>query len=162
MIRIGRLPAERWRDYRNLRLESLKNDPSAFGASFNEEKDLSEKVWRKRMPSVLFALSDGVPVGMVTYVFVKEMKFSHIAEIYGFYVSPRYRGAGIGAMLLESALSSVRRRKGIVKVKLEANAEQLAALRVYERAGFVVAGRFAKDMKVGRRFYDRVFMEKML
>lgn len=162
MIVIRKLPAERWREYRALRLESLKNDPSAFGASLEEEQNLPEEAWKKRMPNVLFALSDGVPVGTTTYVFETQMKFRHIAEIYGFYVSPGYRGRGIGTRLLEAALTRIRRKRGIMKVKLEANAEQLAAIGVYKRAGFVVAGKFEKDMKVGRRFYARVFMEKIL
>jgi hypothetical protein len=37
LIKITKLPVERWADYRDLRLEALKSDPSAFGSAFEEE-----------------------------------------------------------------------------------------------------------------------------
>jgi ribosomal protein S18 acetylase RimI-like enzyme len=64
--------------------------------------------------------------------------------------------------MLESALSSIRKNKAIVKVQLLVNPEQRAAVNVYEKFGFVVIGVLKKELKVGRKFYDVLFMEKML
>jgi hypothetical protein len=33
---------------------------------------------------------------------------------------------------------------------------------LYEKASFVATGRTKKELKVGRRFYDMLFMEKHL
>ncbi len=162
MVEIRKLPADRWRDFRELRLEALKSDPSAYGSSFEEEDKLAEKEWRRRIKSTLFALSDDRPVGMIVYVFDQGLKSRHIAEIYGFYVSAGHRGEGVGTRLLERALSLIRKNKRIIKVSLGVNPEQRAAVKLYKRAGFVVSGSTEKELKVGRRFYGMLFMEKWL
>ena len=162
MIEIRKLPADRWKDYRDLRLEALKKEPMAFGSSPEEESELAEETWRKRIMDVLFAMDDDEPVGMVAYVFEKSVKFKHIAGIYGFYVRAGYRGQGVGSRLLEEALRRIRMNKAIIKVKLAVISEQREAIGVYEKAGFVVTGRSEKELKVGKRFYTMLFMEKVL
>ena len=162
MVEIRRLPTDRWRDFRSLRLKALKSDPSAYGSSFEEERSLAEKEWRRRIRSVTFALCEDRPVGMITCYFNNGIKTKHIAEIYGFYVEPDRRGEGIGARLFERALAASRRKKGIIKVSLAVNPEQRVAIRIYRKAGFVVTGRTEKELKVGRQYYGMLFMEKML
>lgn len=130
MIEIRKLPADRWRDYRDLRLEALKREPSAYGSSFEESKRLKEEVWRRQIKNVLFTLSDDRPVGMIVYVFGEELKARHIAEIYGFYVSADHRGEGVGTRLLERVLSLIRRNKRVIKVELAVNPEQRAAVKL--------------------------------
>jgi hypothetical protein len=36
------------------------------------------------------------------------------------------------------------------------------AVRIYRKAGFVFTGPTEKELRVGRRFYGMLFMEKML
>lgn len=98
---------------------------------------------------------------MVTYVFDEGLKTKHIAEIYGFYVSAGHRGEGVGTKLLEQALSLIRKKKGIVKVRLYVNTKQGAAVSLYKKAGFVVTGKMEKELKVGLRFFDMLMMEKV-
>jgi hypothetical protein len=43
-IEIKKLDASRWQEYRDLRLESLQNDPQAYGSSYEEEKDKPEDI----------------------------------------------------------------------------------------------------------------------
>lgn len=143
-------------------MEALKSDPSAFGSSLEETKKLTEGDWRRRIASTFFALSGDEPVGMIVYVFDKGLKTKHIAEIYGFYVNVKFRGEGVGTRLLERALSVIQRNKRIVKVKLAVNPEQRVAVEMYRKAGFAVTGKVEKELKVGRRFYGMLFMEKML
>lgn len=162
MLEIRRLPVRRWREYRDLRLEALRNDPAAFGSSPEEEERFGEEEWRRRIRNAVFALVDGEPVGMVAVVFNDRPKTRHVVDVFGVYVRPEHRGRGVGARLLGSALRLVRRRNGVVKVKLTVNPEQRAALGLYERAGFVVAGRLSKELKIGSSFYDELVMEKML
>ncbi len=161
MIEIKKLPASRWKDYRDLRLEALRSDPPAFGSSYDEEELLAEVEWKRRMENVLFALSEGKPVGMNVYVFGERLRTRHVANIYGVYVTAGHRGEGVGTRLLERALRLIQKNKEIVKVKLAVNPEQLAAVKMYGRAGFVIAGRMRKEVKIGRRYYDALVMEKL-
>jgi len=161
-IGIRKLPRSRWKDYRNLRLEALKSDPSAFGSSFEEEVTLTEGEWKRRIKNILFAMSNDTPVGMIGYVFGDRLKTKHIAEILGVYVNSGHRGEGIGTKMLGRALQMIRKNKRAVKAALWVNPEQLAAVRLYKKFGFVVTGKSKKSIKVGRRFFDMLLMEKML
>lgn len=57
----------------------------------------------------------------------------------GLYVHPLYRGRGVGRALAAGLAASVRRIPG-VEVLLDAHADNRAALRAYEAAGYVLAG----------------------
>ncbi len=160
MVKVVRLPDARWGDYRELRLEALQNDPLAFGSSYEEEVNLSEDEWERRIRNVLFATDRGVLVGMISCVFNSRMKTKHIASIYGFYVKPGNRGKGIGERLLGAALSEAR-KKLIVKVQLSVNPLMVPAVKLYERAGFQVIGTARQELRIGGKFYDMLLMEKI-
>lgn len=114
------------------------------------------------MKNALYALSQGEPVGTVTYVFGDKIKARHIARIFAVYVDPAYRGKGIGKRLLKRALELIQANKKIVKVQLMVNCEQRAALNLYKSVGFNAVGLLKKETKVRGRFYDELIMEKML
>ncbi len=162
MALISRLPPGRWRDYRRLRLEALRNEPLAFGSSYGEERCLGEKEWKKRISDTFFAVHEGEPVGMIVCSFNGSVKFRHVAEIFSFYVTPAHRGEGVGAALFDHALQTIQRHRRIVKVRLYVNREQRAAVQLYRRAGFVTTGTLEREMKVGGRFYTMLMMEKAL
>jgi ribosomal protein S18 acetylase RimI-like enzyme len=159
---IKRLPASRWRDYKRLRLEALRSNPFAFGRAYVEEKGLPESEWRRLIRNDLFAVSDGKPIGMIGYVFNEKLKRSHIADIVGVYVNGKYRGMGIGDRLFKEVLSQIRRNKRIVKIRLNVNPRQKAAVGLYKKNGFVEVGRLRKELKIGNRFFDDLIMEKLL
>ena len=60
----------------------------------------------------------------------------------GFGLSPAYRGHGLGRLLLEETLASAR-ALGIRQVELEVLRQNEAAIRLYTRAGFRIAGHLA-------------------
>ena len=160
MIRIAKLPEGWWKVFRDLRLEALKNDPSAFGSSYEEERGFSEDIWRGRLKNVLFAFSEEKPIGMLSYVFSNRIKTKHIVSFHGVYVAPRHRGLGIGGKLVKRALSEARKNRHIIKVQLSVNADLRPAVWLYKRAGFEEVGRVRKELKVAGRYYDLLLMEK--
>jgi ribosomal protein S18 acetylase RimI-like enzyme len=162
LIEIRKLPADRWEDYRDLRLRALRSEPAAFGSSFEEESKLTAEEWKSRIRNTSFAVSDDELIGMLACVYNDRRKTRHIADIVGVYVSAEHRGKGVGTRLIEHELSLIRKNRKVIKVKLAVNPEQRAAIRLYKKAGFVVTGRTKKELKVGRRFFDMLFMEKFL
>jgi ribosomal protein S18 acetylase RimI-like enzyme len=161
LVTISALPEERWREYRDLRLESLQDEPAAFGSSYEEEQALPEEEWRRRIRTVLFALEEGSPVGMITYAVSERVKTRHIAHIYGVYVRRTARGKGAGRELLRAALERIREHGGVVKVQLSVNPDMSAAVSLYEREGFVAQMRAQKELLVDGRYHDLLYMEKV-
>lgn len=162
MIKIRKLLPNRWKEYRELRLESLRKDAIAFSSSYGEEKKLSESEWERRTKNTLFALSDDKPIGMIACVFNNKRKIRHIANVYGFYVKENYRYRGVGNKLIKSALSLIKKNKDIIKIGLTVNPKQKAAVRLYKKFGFKVVGKLRKDLLVNSKFYDELVMEKFI
>jgi len=163
MIEVKTLSSERWKEARELRLLSLKTDPSAFGSAYEEEENFSETEWRRRTGNMLVALTEEDRlVGMITYVFSDRAKSRHIAHIYGFYVSQDYRGRGIGRKLLERALKEIRGNKGIAKIQLMVNTRQEAAVALYRSFGFTITGEMKRELKIGEEYHDEYVMEMLL
>jgi len=162
MIEIKKLPTNRWKDYRELRIEALKSDPAAFSSSHVEEQKLSITEWKRRMNNVLFALDEDKPIGMMVYVFLKLKKIKHVTNIYGVYVKKEYRTQGIGKQLLENVLTKINQNKNIIKINLHVNPKQKAALQLYKKFGFKKIGTLKKDICVNGKFYDEIIMEKFI
>ena len=162
MVIITRLSESRWADYRDLRLESLINDPLAYGSSYEEELPYQEDEWRQRMQNVLFALEGGRPVGMIVCGRNNRLKTGHICGIYGVYINKQYRGRGIGNLLIDAAIAEIKNMPGIVKIELAVNPTQKAAAHLYRKYGFKVTGHAKKALCVNEIYYDELLMEKHL
>ena len=161
MIDITRLGADRWADYRRLRLQALQLEPTAFGSSHDEESSLPEHEWRRRIANALFAVNGGTPIGMIAVVQEPRRKVRHIAGIYGVYVDAAYRRQGVGDRLLAAALSAIQRLPDVLKVKLTVNPAQKAAVRLYARHRSETVGRLRRELHVDGLFYDELVMERV-
>ena len=162
MVAVTRLGEDRWEDYREFRLESLKSEPLAFASSYEDERDLSEDEWKRRIGNTLFAVLNNKLVGMIVYVGSNKKKTRHVVDIFGVYVSREYRGQGIGKRLIEGVLADVQKSKDIKKIRLTINPEQKAAVNLYEQYGFKTVGQYKKELNIEGRFYDLLMMEKYL
>ena len=133
LIVIGNLSPDDWEAYRDLRLESLLNDPAAFGSKHEDAVLLGEADWRQRLidGSMLFARCGRQVVGMVG-----ALEEGGQTRIVSMYVSPAYRGRGLGRRLMLEIL----KRGEDTTVVLDVNPSQRAAYRLYESLGFVAEG----------------------
>lgn len=79
--------------YRDLRLEGLQTNPEAFGASFEEEKDLSIGSFASRLEGqgtfTFGAFDQEDLLGVATLVQANKMKLKHKASIFAVYVSTK-------------------------------------------------------------------------
>jgi len=85
---------------------------------------------------------------------------SHCGRL-GMGVLPGYRGRGIGARLLEASVAKAR-AKGITRIELDARADNGAALRLYERAGFRREALKRNAMRFDGVYFDSVQMSLIL
>ena len=77
-------------------------------------------------------------------------------------VSPEARGLGIGRALLDAALSKLRADGVIEILYLTVRADNIAAIRLYERCGFEKLALLERDTQIGDRYYDGVLMRRFI
>lgn len=169
-INIIILDPARWQEYRELRLQALDREPTAFATSYDEDAQLPESEWQGRLESAqrkaghltLFAEVDGKLVGMIGAYWVDKKKMAHIAGVYGVYVDQSMRGKGIGQWLMQALLDEISRIPRIKKLKLGVNTQQTAAIALYKKFGFEIVGTIREELKIGDQYHDEYLMEKFL
>lgn len=136
-----KLPPEEWLAYKELRLESLKTEPSAFGASYQEALYRPDVYWQGRLEDaaagtgnwLLFARENDTLVGMLAAFAEGE-----IAEVISVYVTESLRGQGVSKRLLSALLTEIAASGSVETMRLTVNTDQLPALALYRRFGFEV------------------------
>lgn len=150
-------------EYWKLRLEALEGDPEAFSSSAEEHKALSMDEVKRRLGAdggdflVAGAFENGRLVGTAGFYREKGPKVRHKGHIWGVYVTPAHRGAGVGRKIMQLALDRGWAIDGIEQVLLSVTATQTAAAKLYQSLGFVSFGREPHALKIGDRFIDEEY-----
>lgn len=166
-LKIIKLPLDRWREYKALRLLAIKNAPTAFATSYEEAIVESDENWQTYLKEgnegkksyLLFAEIGDKLVGMVGAIKNTNKKQLHTASIIAVFVDPDYRGRGLGKLLIQSILKNLKEDLPIIKVDLDVNTQNKDAIRLYESCGFKVVGTYHKDLFYEGVFYDLHEME---
>jgi ribosomal protein S18 acetylase RimI-like enzyme len=162
---IIKLPVQRWKEYKALRLEALKKESSIFVVTYREVLKKQDKDWKKELCDknilLLFVEHDGMLVGMLKLDFDERKKLSHLASLRGVYIQRKYRNSGIFKLLFADAISHLKKRK-ILKIKLIVSPYNQKAFLIYKHLGFQIVGRLKKEIRVGNVFRDDILMEKLI
>jgi len=142
-----------------LRREALASEPLAFGATAEDDLALDTAYAERSLAdpataAIFAAFVSRAPVGMVGVVRMTREKVKYRALVWGMFVQPAYRGHGVGALVLEAAVSHARGWSGVRQVHLSVTSSSPAARRLYERAGFVVWGREPRALGWNDTFVD--------
>ena len=167
LLEIRILTADDAEEYRTLRLRALREEPEAFGSSWEEENA------RPLELTIVRLVADGMTAfggfddagrlaGMVRLRRQDGVKAEHKADILGMYVAPEVRGRGLGRMLLDAAITQARAAPGIEQLMLAVNATNLPARNLYLALGFEPFGREPRALKIGERYFDEDCMALFL
>jgi ribosomal protein S18 acetylase RimI-like enzyme len=105
----------------------------------------------------LVAETDAAPRGFLVIEPRRAARLRHTADLH-MGVHSGARASGIGRALLAAAQERIARARQIELVYLMVRADNAAAIRLYERAGFARLATLARDTKVADRYYDGVLM----
>ena len=124
-----------WLLWRAARLAALADAPEAFPAASAEWPGSGETRWRERLldPTALkiVAAREGVPVGLVRGVIEDGSAWLH-----SLWVSPHLRGQGLGDRLV-ATVEQWAARYGATSIRLEVVPDNISAIRLYRRHGYV-------------------------
>lgn len=148
--------------YREIRLEGLRCSPEAFGSTFELESARPLERYSERLASCpVFAAFDGSDlIGIAGFMRREGIKDAHKAMLWGMYVRPGSRKAGVGRRLAETVIEYARQR--VELIQLAVVSENEPARRLYASLGFIEYGIERKALKQDGRYYDEILMSKDL
>lgn len=128
--------------YRCLAREPVNNTsirPDVLQRTVGEQRALIHRHFSATHSKVFAAHYDDRIIGVIKCLREDHPLMDHVVEI-SINVHPQFRGLGIGSALLRHALDWARQEQGITRVQLEVLTRNQAAVRLYERLGFVCEG----------------------
>jgi len=141
MVLVRETVPDDWQALRDIRLEALRDAPTAFGSTYELEVLRGEAHWRDR-----------VARGGTFLAFVPEVSATEPAgliggyqedpvtvELVSMYVRPRARGRGVGEALVAAVIDWAGNRNAEC-VRLWVTETNAPARALYERCGFALTG----------------------
>ncbi len=150
--------------FKRLRRERLEQSPKAFAESIAEHEAISLSTLTARLSHSddNFVIGAFTPerdlAGMAGFARETRLKTRHKAVIWGVYVRPRWRGQGVGRMILTELISRARSLPGLEQIRLTVAGSQDAAIRMYESLGFEVFGHERHALMVDGEYVDEDHM----
>lgn len=140
-VKVVTLNFSDWQQYRDLRLRALKEEPHAYGSTYDDNAGRPDEFWMERLKEaalektqwLVFAKLNNKLVGMAGAFAEKEIDNAHIIAVY---VAPEARGKGISKLLMKDLITKIKRNISVKKITVDVNPEQLAAYNLYKNSGF--------------------------
>lgn len=131
--------------------------PGEFGNALAQEEAFIEKTGQSDNCLMLAALVEGRVVGLLTFEGGKRPRLRHQGSM-GITVRRDYWGLGIGGRLMATLIAWARAGGVIRKINLQTREDNPRAIALYQRMGFVVAGKTTRATCINGQFYDTLVM----
>ena len=117
-INLRRLGAEDASAYREIRLEALADSPHAFSSTLESEQGQPVERFAARLADdfVLGAFSGPHLVGVAGFYVQPKPKHRHKGMLWGMYVQPQHRVAGVGRRLVEAIIRHASRHVEVLQL----------------------------------------------
>ncbi|NHQ92340.1 GNAT family N-acetyltransferase [Janthinobacterium lividum] len=150
-----------------LRLRAILDSPSSFSASREDElartaAEHAQRIADGPMQRAFGAFDGERLVGFVGLRRESMRQLSHKALLWGVFVDVAQRGRGVARRLVNACIELAETDSAVMQVHLSVNAENNAALRLYESLGFIAYGTEPRSMRVGDLFYDEHHLALLL
>jgi len=136
---------------------NLTFGPEGPGISEAEERGYLERVAASDNSLAVVALAGDEIVAALTFDGGQRARLRHAGE-FGISVLQAYAGYGLGRALLEYLIAWAERGGVIRKINLKVRVDNVAAIRLYERMGWVHEGRTTRDTLIDGTFTDCLLM----
>ena len=159
------LSVEDLKDYKEIRLELLNNEPTNFGSSFDDESKFDDEKWKSRINNdsvySFGSYLDGEIVGICVLKLSPREKMKHVGTIHSMYVKHKYRNQGLAYDLIIEA-EKLAKKKGVKRLNLSVVASNIAAYNLYYKIGFVEYGIEPDAIKHEGELYSLRLMSKVI
>ncbi|WP_246020298.1 GNAT family N-acetyltransferase [Lysinibacillus telephonicus] len=102
--------------------------------------------------------TDGLLVGVVTFIRESLLKSQHKGNIYGMYVAPETRGQGVGKALMFEVIQRAKETEGLEQLILQVVSTNDSAKMLYKSLGFETYGVEPRAIKDRELYFDEDLM----
>jgi RimJ/RimL family protein N-acetyltransferase len=146
-----------------LRREALGDAPLAFASSPDDDSVSDPAAVREHLrrgpDTVILGAFDGQRlVGAVGIYRDRHVKASHKSHLWGMYVTPSGRRAGVASELLGASIRHAETLAGVSWIHLAVSSASTGALRLYESVGFRPWGTEPEALRHGGQAVSLVHM----
>ena len=151
MVLVRETVMDDWQALRDIRLEALRDAPSAFGSTYEREVAFGEPDWLRRIARggnfLAYLPESGLPEAGIPEASASEPvgliggypETADVVELVSMYVRPNARGRGVGEALVATVFGWAQDR-GAKTVHLWVTESNAHARALYERCGFGLTG----------------------
>ncbi|MDT5026581.1 MAG: hypothetical protein QOE61_3007 [Micromonosporaceae bacterium] len=147
-VEVRRIRASEWRQYRELRLEALKDSPLAFVEQYEESLAKPDRFWQDRVErsatgeasSMFVAGQAGTFIGKAGCFLEEEITEYVSAHIVGVYVTAQLRGQGVAEAVVTGVIQWAKQERRADRIRLLVMETNDRAAAFYRRIGFVPTG----------------------
>jgi RimJ/RimL family protein N-acetyltransferase len=146
--------------FRSFRLRGLRENPEAFGSTYEEESIMPVEKRRSHFHCtdenfVLGAFAEeGQLIGVAGFYRETHLKLRHKGFVWGMYVAPESRGGGVGRALLSSLIERCKSLPALEQIGLDVVTVNQAARSLYLSQGFLIYALEREAMKQDGEYYD--------
>ncbi|HEU0001966.1 MAG TPA: GNAT family N-acetyltransferase [Ktedonobacteraceae bacterium] len=146
-----------------VRLRALKDNPEAFGSTYEETLARGEAWMLQRLRGkedetfYLGAFEENL-IGLVAFFREEGTKSSHKGYVISMYVLPESRGLGAGKALMQELIARAKRLEGLEQLQLAVVTTNQVAFKLYRSLGFEVYGTEPRALKLGEQYWDEYLM----
>jgi RimJ/RimL family protein N-acetyltransferase len=137
--------------------ENLTFDPGEFELSVEEERTFLQHMAESPTSLYLLAEITGEIVGVLTFSTGKRSRLQHGGE-FGMSILRSHWNLGIGSRMLAYLIEWARQTGTIRKINLRVRVDNLAAIHLYEKYGFVQEGCVTREFYLHEQFVDAYLM----
>jgi RimJ/RimL family protein N-acetyltransferase len=127
------------------------------GVSEQEERESLSRVAASDNSLAIVAVAGDEIVGALTFDGGRRPRLRHVGE-FGISLLQAYAGQGLGKALLEYMIAWAERGGVVRKINLKVRVDNVPAIRLYERMGWVHEGCTTRDTLIDGKFGDCLLM----
>jgi len=149
-------------EFWELRLRALKDNPEAFGGTYEETvaRGKEAMLWRLGQSGDSFTLGafDEGMMGTVRFHREDGLKEKHKGYVFGMYVAPEARGQGVGKALMQELITQARTLEGVEQLHLAVVTSNDTAYNLYRSLGFEEYGIAPQALKQDGQYWKERLM----
>lgn len=134
-------PAD-WKDFKKIRLDSLKNDPESFGSNYNNTKTKPDRYWKNKLKDsnnlIFIAYDNKTPVGLVRITLNDKEIPKNNAYLGSLYVKKEYRSKGISKKLIYQTEQYLKTNSEVNGIYLEVYTFLANVVYLYKSIGYSI------------------------